>query len=120
MILLDRDGTGYYARDTRPACFPGDRFLCTKAEPALQRRCAMRLNRLLPVVLVVLFALASRADDQREPVHEGKKLSEWINSLKNDDAKPRAKAAEALGLLGSKAAKAVPHLIDGLKDADDT
>lgn len=48
-------------------------------------------------VLAVLVAGRARADD-KDPVYEGKKFSQWVSAVQNDkSARQRALAAEALG-----------------------
>jgi hypothetical protein len=63
------------------------------------------------------FAADPPADD---PVHQGKKLSEWIKQLQDDkDAEARGDAAHAIGVMGRKAKAAVPALTKALKDKDE-
>src|SRR5947208_2609097 len=67
------------------------------------------------IAWLALFAAPGWAD---EPVHKGKKLSEWIKQLADKDPEERGAAGKAIGLIGAKAKAAVPALIKALKDED--
>lgn len=70
--------------------------------------------------LSVLFTPWNRCwpDDPApsDPVSKGKPLSAWIKALKDPDYQRRAKAAEAIGTLGSKAKAAIPAIREILED----
>ncbi len=70
---------------------------------------------LLAILTVPVFAADPPAG---EPVHEGKKLSEWIKDLGDKDPEVRGEAGRAIGIIGPKAKAAVPSLIKALKDPD--
>jgi RNA polymerase sigma factor (sigma-70 family) len=55
---------------------------------------------------------------KREPLDNGKPLSDWIKDLKDKDPDVRRKAAEAVGRIGSDAKAAVPALLDALEDEE--
>jgi len=46
-----------------------------------------------------------------EPVHRGRRLSEWIEDLKTGDSKAKATAMDALGAIGSPAIPALAELL---------
>src|SRR5262249_8610466 len=69
---------------------------------------------------VLLLTLACRAgDDRKEPVHEGKRLSEWIALLKSADWEQRAAAVDVIAELGAAANAAIPALVEALKEKDE-
>lgn len=65
-------------------------------------------------LLAVLALLAGCGPG--EPVHDGKKLSEWIEQLGSPDTMKRMRAAHAVGEIGPPARKAVPLLARLLED----
>src|SRR5689334_14055737 len=68
---------------------------------------------------VVILSLVLAADPPAaEPVHEGKKLSEWVKQLEDKDPAARGEAGRAIGIMGPKAKAAVPALIKALKDKE--
>jgi len=74
-------------------------------------------------VLILSLALAAgpgfAADPPAdEPVHGGKKLSEWVKQLEDKDPTARADAGRAIGIMGPQAKAAVPALIKALKDPE--
>jgi hypothetical protein len=68
------------------------------------------------LALAVFFPMGSHAADEKEPVHKGRPLSEWVARLKDKSDPARWEAAFELGNLGAAAAPAVPALIEALKD----
>src|SRR5262249_7575803 len=56
----------------------------------------------------------------KEPVQDGKTLSEWVKALKEGDREAREQAANALAKLGPKAEAAIPVLLQALKGDDVT
>src|SRR5262245_58110775 len=76
---------------------------------------------LLVLCLVILAGfplLAAFAQDQKEPVFEGVKLSAWVTQLKDPSAKRRQAAALAIGQIGYGAASAFDPLLAAAKDTD--
>jgi hypothetical protein len=61
-------------------------------------------------------AVQLAAAQEKEPIYDGRPVSEWIARLKDKDDKVRHKAAFSLRQLGPEAKAAVPALIDSLKD----
>src|SRR5262245_53533663 len=80
------------------------------------------MNPLLRVclltVLLTLSVTTARAQDEKEPVHDGKPLSQWIKKLESKDSRERYDACSAVGQLGPKARAAVPAVMEVLKDKD--
>jgi HEAT repeat protein len=71
-------------------------------------------------ILMVSLLLAAGPALADDPVHQGKKLSEWIKQLQDDkDAEARGEAAHQIGVMGKTAKAAVPALAKALKDKDD-
>ena len=67
----------------------------------------LRLHFLTVVCVALVSMVASRpAEDKKEPVYEGKALSEWVKMLQDPDEKTRLKAVQALGKIGRKAGTA--------------
>src|SRR5262245_5611438 len=83
----------------------------------LHRRIAMlrpQVKSLLCVLTLLALSIGPgmiQAADQAEPLYKGKCLSEWIAALK--DQKAQLEAVDALSEIGEKA---VPALIDAMKD----
>ena len=83
-------------------------------------------NRILgPLAAAVLFlaprAWAQGAASAKEPVSDGKTLSEWVADLKDGTApQTRNAAAYELSGMGPAAAPAVPALIKALDDPEPT
>jgi hypothetical protein len=79
------------------------------------------------VIMCLLFGPSSRVLAQsaapqstaQEPVYSGKTLSAWLKDLKHTDAAVRQRAVKELGKIGPLAKRAVPALLDSLKDAED-
>jgi HEAT repeat protein len=86
----------------------------------------VKIQRSLGVLLAIVVAigilsLGKKSDAQeKEPVHDGKTVSQWIELLKSRDSYQRRQAADALLALGPQAKAAVPALALALKDADRT
>lgn len=76
--------------------------------------------RVLRTVIIFSLALPSAvqlaAAQDKEPVYDGKPVSEWVARLKDKDDKVRLKAAFSLRQLGPEAKAAVPALLGILKD----
>src|SRR5260370_15316566 len=72
----------------------------------------MHMRQALLLSLAVFLVGCGR----KEPLHQGKPASYWIEALQDSDAQVRRKAAGALADL--KAPDAVPQLITALKDRD--
>ena len=83
-------------------------------------------NRILgPLAAAVLFlaprAWAQGAASAKEPVSDGKTLSEWVADLKDGTApQTRNAAAYEISGMGAAAAPAVPALIKALDDPEPT
>ena len=83
-------------------------------------------NRILgPLAAAVLFlaprAWAQGAGSAKEPVSDGKTLSEWVAELKGGTApQTRNAAAYEISGMGPAAAPAVPALIEALDDPEPT
>ena len=83
-------------------------------------------NRILgPLAAAVLFlaprAWAQGAGSAKEPVSDGKTLSEWVADLKDGTApQTRNAAAYEISGMGPDAAAAVPALIKALDDPEPT
>jgi len=83
-------------------------------------------NRILgPLAAAVLFlapgAWAQGAGSAKEPVSDGKTLSEWVADLKDGTApQTRNAAAYEISGMGPAAAAAVPALIEALDDPEAT
>jgi hypothetical protein len=69
------------------------------------------------VLLFVSLTEPSRAQDQpkdekqKEAVYQGKTVSQWVETLKDKNARTRSAAAGALGRIGPAAKAAVPALM---------
>jgi len=75
---------------------------------------AVIVNLSLPCAFQVAVA------QQKEPVYDGKPVSEWIARLKDKDDNVRLKAFFSLRQLGPEAKAAVPVLLESLKDTNAT
>jgi hypothetical protein len=64
-------------------------------------------------LVAALLPLTSAGE---EPIHKGRKLSEWIADLKNGDSLDRRAAVYAIGAIGPAAKGAVPALVLLLDD----
>ncbi len=67
-------------------------------------------------LLILGLTVLSLGCGKKEPLHQGKPASHWVQELRSPDAKARRSAASALAALKAKAA--VPDLAVALKDAD--
>jgi hypothetical protein len=81
------------------------------------------LNRILGTLAVAILVLTSSALAQgstgkKEPVAEGRPLSQWVTDLKAPAPQTRNAAAYAISGMGPAAAPAVPALIAALDDPD--
>jgi hypothetical protein len=75
-------------------------------------RCAITLF----VPLAMLLAGCGR---EEEPlISHGKPVDHWLQELKKPDVKSRKKAVVALGHVGAADSRAIPALIDSVKDGD--
>jgi HEAT repeat protein len=79
------------------------------------------LNRMLgplaaAVLLVTTNAVAQRPSAKKEPVADGRTLSEWVADLKAAAPETRNAAAYEISGMGPAAAPAVPALIQALDD----
>lgn len=80
------------------------------------------LSRILASVAVMILALSAPASAQtappepKEPVSDGRTLSEWIADLKGASPQTRNAAAYEIAGIGPAAAPAVPALIQLLDD----
>ena len=76
------------------------------------------------ITLAVIFSLfladavQLAVAQEKEPVYDGKPVSEWIARLKDEDDSVRLKAAMSLRQLGPEAKAAVPALVECLKDSN--
>jgi HEAT repeat protein len=82
-------------------------------------------NRILgPLAAAVLFlapgAWAQGAGSAKEPVSDGRTLSEWVAELKAVAPQTRNAAAYEISGMGPAAAPAVPALIEALDDPEPT
>src|SRR5262245_53364706 len=77
----------------------------------------LRLRAAVVALLLLVPRLAAVQED--EPSQDGKKLSEWVEQLKSQDAARRRAAIEAVGKFGPKGKEAVPALILAFRDSDD-
>jgi HEAT repeat protein len=83
-------------------------------------------NRILGPLAAAVLVLAPRASAQgagsaKEPVSDGKTLSEWVVDLKDGTApQTRNAAAYEISGMGPAAAPAVPALIKALDDPETT
>src|SRR6185295_6575193 len=53
-----------------------------------------------------------------EPVHQGRRLSEWIDDLRTGDFKTKTAAREALAAIGSPAIPALAELLNDIQSAN--
>jgi HEAT repeat protein len=80
------------------------------------------LSRILPTVGVMFVALTAATSAQtsgaksKEPVSDGRTLTEWIGDLKGLSPQTRNAAAYEIAGMGPAAAAAVPVLIEVLDD----
>jgi HEAT repeat protein len=78
-------------------------------------------NRILGLLVVAVLVLTSSAWAQgataKEPVADGRTLSEWVSDLKAVAPQTRNAAAYEISGMGSAAAPAVPALIEALDDS---
>src|SRR5262249_35715244 len=87
-------------------------------------RSSLRLGRSPPMkkrlfvctALLLTAALPARGDYLS--FQENKTAQEWVTELKAKDAAARAKAAQALGQMGTRGKEAIPALTAALKDED--
>jgi len=56
---------------------------------------------------------------EEEPAYKGETLSRWMELLNSQDLKRKVEAIMAVGMIGQKAWKAEPALIEALKDQDE-
>lgn len=83
------------------------------------------LNRTLGSLAAAVLLLSSAAWAQtespgKEPVADGRKLSEWVADLKAPAPQTRNAAAYEISGLGPAAVSAVPALIEALDDPEPT
>ena len=81
------------------------------------------LNRTLGSLAAAVLVLSSAAWAQtpsagKEPVADGRKLSQWVADLKGQAPQTRNAAAYEISGMGPAAAAAVPALIDALDDPE--
>jgi HEAT repeat protein len=81
------------------------------------------LNRTLGSLAAAVLVLSSAASAQapsagKEPVADGRKLSQWVADLKARAPQTRNAAAYEISGMGPAAAAAVPALIDALDDPE--
>jgi HEAT repeat protein len=81
------------------------------------------LNRTLGSLAAAVLVLSSAASAQtpsagKEPVADGRKLSQWVADLKAQAPQTRNAAAYEISGMGPAAAAAVPALIDALDDPE--
>jgi HEAT repeat protein len=74
--------------------------------------------RMLVHAVLMLLACTTTANAQREPENKGDRLSELIQDLKKEKIW-RWQAANAIGEIGPRAAKAVPALLDAFDEEKD-
>jgi hypothetical protein len=80
------------------------------------------LHRILTILGVMILALTAAASAQssgaqsKEPVSNGRTLTEWIGDLKGASPQTRNAAAYEIAGMGPAAAAAVPALIEALDD----
>ncbi len=81
-------------------------------------------NRILGPVAAAVLLLTSTASAQgaatKEPVSDGRTLTQWIADLKAPAPQTRNAAAYEIAGMGPAAAPAVPALIEALGDAETT
>jgi HEAT repeat protein len=58
-------------------------------------------------------------EKEEEPVYKGQTLSHWMEWLNSQDPRRKVEAIIAVGMIGQKAWKAEPALIEALKDQDE-
>ena len=79
-------------------------------------------NRILGLLAVAVLALTSRGWAQgataKEPVADGRTLSQWVADLKAVAPQTRNAAAYEISGMGPAAAPAVPALIEALDDSE--
>jgi HEAT repeat protein len=71
------------------------------------------------IALAILPQDRGTAADQKEPVYQGKSLTQWIEGLGDPDAAVRREAAQAVRQIGPEARRAIPSLTLLLKDDDE-
>jgi len=80
------------------------------------------LNRILGLLAVAVLVLTSRGWAQgataKEPVADGRTLSQWVADLKAVAPQTRNAAAYEISGMGPAAAPAVPALIEALDDSE--
>jgi HEAT repeat protein len=80
------------------------------------------LNRILGLLAVAVLGLTSRGWAQgataKEPVADGRTLSQWVADLKAVAPQTRNAAAYEISGMGPAAAPAVPALIEALDDSE--
>jgi HEAT repeat protein len=81
------------------------------------------LNRTLGSLAAAVLVLSSAVSAQtpsagKEPVADGRKLSQWVADLKAQAPQTRNAAAYEISGMGPAAAAAVPALIDALDDPE--
>jgi HEAT repeat protein len=78
------------------------------------------LHRILPILVAMVLALTVSASAQsaqpKEPVSNGRTLTEWMRDLKGLSPETRNAAAYEIAGMGPAAAAAVPALIEALDD----
>src|SRR5262245_41389521 len=77
------------------------------------REAMWRRGTLGVLALVFSITLPGRTQAPKEPMYEGKSLSQWI-ALLQESAPERGIAIEVLGEMGPDAALAIPSLIEAL------
>src|SRR6516165_9770127 len=80
---------------------------------------AVSMRRLTVAAVLLCHMVATSGpttQDNKEPVQDGKKLSEWVALLKGKDIGQQFKARDALMKLGPKASPALATLIELLSD----
>lgn len=96
------------------------RRLGDDALPALSRGLSDPDVRIKRNVALVLNVLAVKRYQQSGPALNIRPyLSALIAALKDPDASVRARSAQAIGLIGNDAARAIPALLTLLKDSDE-
>src|SRR3990172_1588173 len=79
----------------------------------------MMQTRMVALHLLLLLLLAPQVNssqEEKDPVVDGRSLSEWVKDLQSTDYRERQEAALAIAELGPQAKAAVPALIAALSD----
>jgi HEAT repeat protein len=80
------------------------------------------INKMRPLVLLLIISLSvfgCRGNEgPKEKYFSGKPIDYWLEAVKKPALKTRMKAADVLGNVGPIDRRAIPALIDAVKDRD--